>query len=99
MQKFDVFEIDRALYAVVQAEHLLELNTLVVVPLQPVHVFPALSRLTFDVELGGVAWRVLCHMPLTLDARLVRGRTPLHRLSADEGQKMMDGLNTVLWGL
>lgn len=99
MQKFDVFDIDRSFYAVVQAQHLLAINTIVVVPIRPADLFPALSRLTVDVELGGVIWRVLSHMPVTLDARLVRNRTPAHRLSADEGQKVMDGLNAALWGL
>jgi hypothetical protein len=99
MHKFDVFEIDRSLYAVVQAEHLLGINTVVVVPIRPADLFPAISRLTVDIEIGGAAWRTLCHMPLTLDARLLTGRTPVHRLSSDEGQKVMDGLNTVMWGL
>ena len=99
MHKFDVFEIDRSLYAVVQAELLLTINTIVAVPIRPAALFPALSRLTVDIEIGGAAWRLLCHMPLTLDGRLVRNRMPVHRLSAAEGQKVMDGLNTVMWGL
>lgn len=99
MHKFDVFEIDHAFYAVVQAEHLLAINTIVAVPIRQVDLFPALSRLTVDVEISGVVWRVLCHMPLTLDARLLRNRMPVHRLPANEGQKVMDGLNAVLWGL
>lgn len=99
MHKFDVFDIDRALYMVVQAEHLLEINTVVAVPIRQVDLFPALSRLTVDVAIQGITSRVLCHMPLTLDARLVKNRTPVHRLSPDDGQKVMDGLNAVLWGL
>lgn len=99
MHKFDVFNIDGALYAVVQAEHLLSINTVVVVPIRTLEVFPALSRLTCDVEIQGSVWRALSHMPLTLDARLVRNRVPVHRLSEDEGQKVMDGLYAALWGL
>ena len=99
MHKFDVFDIDSAFYAIVQAEHLLAINTVVVVPIRPVDLFPSLSRLTVDVDIQGTVWRVLSHMPLTLEARLVRNRTPVHRLTADEGQKVMDGLNAVLWGL
>lgn len=99
MNKFDVFDIGQALYVVVQAEHLLATNTIVVVPIRQVDLFPALSRLTLDVEIRGATWRVLSHMPLTLDARLVRNRMPIHRLSMNEGQKVMDSLNAVLWGL
>jgi CcdB protein len=99
MHKFDVLDIDRSLYLVVQAEHLLELNTIIVVPIRPANLFPALRRLTVDIDIQGVTWRVLSHMPLTLDARMVRNRLPVHRLSPDEGHKVMEGLNAVLWGL
>jgi hypothetical protein len=99
MRKFDVFEIGAALYLVVQAEHLLELNTVVLVPLLPSDALPAVSRLTVDVLIRGDPYRVRAHMPLTVDAGRLRRLKPLCRLSADEGQKAMDGLNTVLWGL
>ncbi|PLL12478.1 hypothetical protein C0V75_11055 [Tabrizicola sp. TH137] len=99
MNKFDVLDIDRALYVVVQAEHLLEINTIIVAPIRPAGLFPALRQLTVDVDIKGVTWRVLSHMPLTLDARLVRHRIPVHRLSDEEGARVMDGLNAVLWGL
>lgn len=99
MQKFDVFEIDRSYYVVVQAEHLLDINTVVVVPIRPLDQFPALTRLTIDIEMKGTTWRILSHMPLTLDARTLRNRRPACHLSAEEGQKVMDALNSILWGL
>ncbi len=37
MQKFDLFKIGADLYLVVQAEHLLELNTVVLLPVLPIH--------------------------------------------------------------
>ncbi len=98
MPRFDVFEIDRSYYAVVQADHLLSINTIVVVPIRPAHLFPALSKLTVEIKIDGAPWRILSHMPLTIDARLLQNRLPAHRLSADEGQKVMDALNTLLWG-
>lgn len=99
MDRFDVFEIDRAFYAVVQTEHLLQLNTVVVVPLRPANLFPALGKVTIDVEIQGVALRVLSHMSLTLDTRPLQNRMPVHRLSPDEEQGAMNGLNAVLRGL
>jgi CcdB protein len=99
MQKFDVFKIGHALYLVVQAEHLLELNTVVLVPILPSDSLPAVSRLTVDIRIEGDPYRVRAHMPLTVETQRLRRLKPLCRLSADEGQKVMDGLNAVLWGL
>lgn len=99
MHKFDVFRIGADLYLVVQAEHLLELNTTVLVPVLPADALPALSRLTVDVRIDGEPYRIRSHMPLTVDARRLRHQKPVHRLSPEEGQKVMDGLNTIFWGL
>lgn len=99
MQKFDVFEISGALYLVVQAEHLLELNTVVLVPVLPSAALPPLKKLTIDVEINRAPHRIRAHMPLTVEAQRLRHLSPVGRLSADEGQKVMDGLYTILWGL
>lgn len=98
MRKFDVFGIDGGLYLVVQAEHLLELNTVVLVPLVRVDAVAGMTRLTVSVQVGDRAYRVLCHMPLTVGARRLRTLRPVHHLSSEEGQAVMDGLNTILWG-
>ncbi len=99
MQKFDVVKIGTELYLVVQAEHLLELNTVVLVPILPANALPALRKLTVDVQIEGGSWRIRAHMPLTVDAQRLRRQKPMHRLSPEEGQKVMDGLNTIFWGL
>lgn len=99
MHKFDVLKIGADLYLVVQAEHLSGLNTVVLLPILPVDVLPALSKLTIDIRIEGDLYRIRAHMPLTVDARRLRHLTPVHRLSPDEGQKVMDGLYTILWGL
>ncbi len=99
MQKFDLYRISGALYLVVQADHLLDLNTVVLVPVLPESALPALSRLTVDIEIEGRPHRVRAHMPLTVDAQRLRSLTPVHRLTPDEGQAVMDGLNAILWGL
>lgn len=99
MQKFDVFKIGADLYLVIQAAHLLDLNTVVLVPVLPSEALPAISRLTVDIRIEDKAFRVRAHMPLTVDARRLRHLAPVHRLSPDEGQKVMDGINTILWGL
>lgn len=99
MKKFDVFKIGAGLYLVVQAEHLLDLNTVVLVPILPADAFPRLSRLTIDVQIEGTPYRIRCHMPLTVEAKRLRQLKPVHRLSPHEGQKVMDGLNTILWSL
>lgn len=99
MQKFDVFRIGADLYLVVQAEHMLELNTVVLVPILPIRALPALRRLTVDVQIEGDPCRIRAHMPLTVNAQRLRHHKPVHRLSPEEGQKVMDGLNTIFWGL
>lgn len=99
MNKFDVFRINGALYLVVQAEHLLNLNSVVLLPVLPADDLPALRRLTVDVQINGEPYRIRAHMPLTVDAQRLRALTPVHRLSPDEGQKVMDGLYAILWGL
>ncbi|TGD61145.1 hypothetical protein EYC08_19260 [Tabrizicola sp. WMC-M-20] len=99
MQKFDVFKIGNDLYLVVQAEHLLELNTIVLLPLLPIPGLPVLTRLTIDIDIEGEPYRIRAHMPLTVATHRLRHLKPVHRLSPDEGQKVMDGLYTILWGL
>lgn len=99
MRKFDVFKIGVDLYLVVQAEHLLGLNTVILLPILPVDALPALTQLTIDIRIAGDPHRIRAHMPLTVDAHRLRHLTPVHRLSPDEGQKVMDGLYTILWGL
>ena len=99
MRTFDVFRIGADLYLVVQAEYLLDLNTVVLVPILPSGALPALSKLTVDVRIDGDPYRVRAHMPLTVDARRLRHLKPVHRLLPDEGQKVMDGLNAILTGV
>ena len=99
MRKFDVLRIGAELYLVVQAEHLLRLNTVVLLPILPGDALPALSKLTVDIQIANKTYRIRAHMPLTVDAQRLRHLTPVHRLSADEGQKVMDGLYAILWGL
>jgi hypothetical protein len=99
MQKFDVLKIGANLYLVVQAEHLLDLNTVVLLPILPTDALPALRKLTLDIQIEGDPYRIRAHMPLTVDAHRLRHLKPVHRLSPDEGQKVMDGLYTILWGL
>jgi hypothetical protein len=99
MTKFDVYRIGEALFLVVQADHLLALNTVVLVPVLPRGSVPPLSRLTVDVVIGTSPCIVLGHAPLTVEARRLRRLKPVARLSDDEGQQVMDALNTILWGL
>jgi hypothetical protein len=99
MQKFDVLEIGPDLYLVVQAEHLLDLSTVVLLPILPAGVLPALTQLTIDTRIEGELYRIRAHMPLTVEAHRVRHLTPVHHLSPDEGQKVMDGLYMIFWGL
>lgn len=98
MEKFDVYAIDGALYLVVQTDHLLTLNTVILVPVLPHDSFPPLSKLTVDVEIGDAPFTIRAHMPLTVEAQRLRALSPVHRLTADQGQAVMDGLATVLWG-
>ncbi|MGC0225868.1 CcdB family protein [Pseudooceanicola nitratireducens] len=98
MQKFDVYEITGDLYAVVQADHLLDLNSVTVVPVLPRDAYPALRKLTVDVQINGRPYLIRAHMPLTIEARHLRRADPVYRLTADQGQRVMDGLNTILWG-
>lgn len=98
MQKFDIFRIDDGLYLVVQEDHLLELNTVVLVPLIPTGAVAGMTQLTVPVAVGEDTYRILCHMPLTVGARRLRMLRPVHHLSSEEGQAVMDGLNTILWG-
>ena len=98
MQKFDVFDIGGELFLVVQADHLLELNTLILLPILPRENMPALRKLTVDIEIEGAPHRVRAHMPVTAEARRFRNLKPVHRLSQEEGQRVMDGLYTILWG-
>ncbi len=98
MNKFDVVRLGDGLYVVVQAEHLLHLNTAVLVPALPSDQIPAFRGLTVDVEIDGQRWRVRAHMPLTVDARSINRSVAVSRLSPDDGQKIMEGLNMILWG-
>lgn len=99
MQKFDVFKIAGDLYLVVQADHLLELNTVILVPVLPRDTLPTLTKLTLDVTIAGSPFRVRTHMPLTVQANRLRHLDPLYQLSAEEGHRVMDGLYAILWGL
>lgn len=99
MRRFDILEIGTDLYLIVQAEHLLGLNTIVLLPILPDDALPALGQLTVDIRIEEDLYRIRAHMPLTVDARRLRHLTPVHRLSPDEGQKVMDGLFAILWGL
>ena len=98
MRTSDVFRIEGDLYLVVQAAHLLELNSVVVVPVLPRDAYPALRKLTLDIEIDGTPYRIRAHMPLTIEAARLRHLTPVHHLSSDDSQKVMDGLATILWG-
>lgn len=98
MNKLDVVRLGNALYVIVQAKHLLNLNTVVLVPALPVEQAPALRGLTVDVEINGDMWRIRAHMPLTVDARTANRAVAVSQLSPDDGQKVMDALNTILWG-
>jgi hypothetical protein len=99
MQKFDVLKIGTDLYLIVQAEHLLELNTIILLPMLPIRALPALRKLTIDVQIEGDPYRIRAHMPLTVDAQRLRHLKPVDQLSPEEGQKVMDGLYAILWGL
>lgn len=98
MQKFDVYEINDDLYAVVQAQHLLDINSVILVPLLPQGDLPSLSKLTVDVRLKGSLYTIRAHMPLTVEARRLRRLTPVAQLSPEEGQNVMDALYAILWG-
>lgn len=98
MQKGDVYRISGALYLVVQSDHLLDLNSVILVPVLPAAQLPALSRLTVDLRIEGESLRVRAHMPLTVEARRLRGLDAVHQLSPDEMQAVMDGLSLILWG-
>lgn len=99
MRSFDVIRIGTDLYLIVQAEHLLNLNTVVLVPVLPSDALPTLSKLTVDIQIDGDSYNIRAHMPLTVDARRLQNLKPVHHLAADESQKVMDGLYTILWGL
>ena len=99
MQKFDVLEIAGDHYLVVQADHLLELNTVVLLPVLPSDKLPPLTKLTVDVKIAGGLFRIRTHMPLTVEGHRLRHLDPVHQLSAEEGQRVMDGLYAILWGL
>lgn len=99
MNKFDVLRIGADLYLIVQADHLLHLNSVVLLPLLPVDVLPALGQLTVDLRIDGDPYRVRAHMPLTVEADRLRHLKPVYQLSPEEGQTVMDGLYTILWGL
>jgi len=98
MQKFDVFEIAGDLYLVVQADHLLELNMVVLVSVLPRDTLPALTKLTVDLTIAGSPFRAHTHMPLTVQANRLRHLDPVHQLSAEKGHRVMDGLYAILWG-
>ncbi|MGR3550318.1 hypothetical protein [Pseudooceanicola sp.] len=99
MHRIDVLKIEGNLYLVVQAEHLLSLNTVVLLPILPAKALPALSQLTIDFRIEDNLYRIRAHMPLTVDAHRLRHLKPVHRLTPDEGQKVMDGLYAILCGL
>ena len=99
MTKFDVIAIGKDYYLVVQAEHLLAINSVVVVPVLPRDALPELSKLTVDVTIMGEAFRIRAHMPVTVDAARLQGAKIICQLSPEDGQRVMDGLYTILWGL
>jgi hypothetical protein len=99
MTKFDVLAIGGAYFMVVQTEHLLELPSTVLVPVLPRDDDPGLRGLTVDVSIDGRPYRVNAHMPVTVETRRLQQTKPVHRLSPEEGQRAMDGLYAVLWGL
>lgn len=82
-----------------QAEHLLELNTVILLPILPSEKLPLLTKLTVDVKVAGSSFRVRTHMPLTVQAQRLRHLVPIHQLSSEERQKVMDGLYAILRGL
>lgn len=86
MRKFDVFKIAGDLYLDAQAEHLLELNTVALLPDLPSATLPPPTKLTVDVKIAGSLFRVRTHMPLTVQAQRLRHLVPVHQLSAAEGQ-------------
>lgn len=99
MTKFDVIAIAGDYYLVVQAEHLLSINSIIVVPVLPQDVLPELSKLTVDVTILGDSYRIRAHMPVTVDAARLQGARTICQLSAEDGQRVMDGLYAILWGL
>ena len=58
MRKFDVLRIGADLYLVVQAEHLLELNSVVLLPVLPIEALPGLRKLTIDIRIAGDPYRI-----------------------------------------
>ena len=99
MTKFDVVSVGGDLFVIVQADHLLALGSTVVVPVLPKDALPSLRGLTVDIEVNSTAYRIRAHMPVTVEAARLRRAPVVYRLSADEGQQVMDGLYRILWGL
>ncbi len=99
MRQFDVLRIGGALYLIVQADHLLSFDTCVLLPLEPDDGLPVPQRLVVEVDIEGKRQRILAHSPLTVDARRIRHLEAVDRLDTDTAQRVMDGLNTILWGL
>lgn len=99
MKTFDVVRIGGDHFVIVQAEHLLSLGSVIVVPALPRDAFPALRRLTVDIEIDGTPFCIRAHMPITVEAARLRDAPVVYRLSPDEGQAVRDGLYAILWGL
>ena len=99
MTKFDVVSIGGDLFVIVQAEHLLELGSTIVVPVLPKDALPSLRGLTVDIQIDTAVYRIRAHMPVTVESARLRRAPVVHRLSPDEGQQVMDGLYRILWGL
>jgi len=99
MTKFDVLAIGGAHFLLVQSEHLLDLPSTILVPVLPRDDDPGLRGLTVDISIKGRPYRIAAHMPVTVETRRLQQAKPVHRLAPEEGQRVMDGLYAVLWGL
>jgi hypothetical protein len=99
MTKFDVLAIGDAYFLLVQSEHLLELPSTILVPVLPRGDDPGLRGLTVDISIEGRPYRIAAHMPVTVETRRLQQAKSVQRLSPEDGQRVMDGLYAVLWGL
>ena len=99
MKTFDVVSVRGDLYLIVQADHLLDLGSTIVVPVLSRDALPELRGLTVDVVIEDRPYRIRAHMPVTVETARLRNAPVIHRLTRDEGQQVMDGLYAILWGL
>ena len=99
MNKLDVIQIGTDLYLIVQASHLLDLPSTVIVPVLPRLQLPGLRKLAVDIEIADHPYRINTHMPVTVDSARIRSAKVIHQISPKEGEMVMTGLYTILWGL